>query len=139
MASLNFDSLFSDISTGAVVPSTDTFYAMLVTSTYSPNKGTHTRRSDVTNEVVGTGYTLGGAAVTLTAALDTSLHKETYTFSAVSWTTATITARACVIYKRRGGASSADNLVAYVDFGSDIVSTAGTFAVTFSAPLTIQN
>jgi hypothetical protein len=44
-----------------------------------------------------------------------------------------------VIYKHRGGASTADELVGYVDFGADIASTAGNFAVTFSTPLTIQN
>lgn len=139
MASLNYDSFFDDLSKGNVVPSTDTYKAMLVTNAYTANKGTHAKRSDVTNEVSGTGYTAGGASVTCTVASDTSLHKETYTFSNPSWSTATITARGMVIYKSRGGASSADNLVSYVDFGADIASTAGTFAVTLSSPLTIQN
>jgi hypothetical protein len=39
---------------------TDTFKAMLVTSSYTPNKDTHDKRDDVTNEVAGTGYTAGG-------------------------------------------------------------------------------
>lgn len=139
MASLIFDSFADDLSKGNIVPNTDSYKAMLVTATYTPNKGTHTKRSDVTNEVTGTGYSAGGTAVTCTVAKDTSGHKETYTFSNPSWAASTITARALVIYKSRGGASSADELVAYVDFGSDIASTAGTFSATFSSPLTIQN
>lgn len=139
MASLNFDSFFEDLSRGSIDMDTDSFKMMLVTSTFVANKGTQLKRSDVTNEVVGTGYTAGGAVTTCTVAKNTGTHVVTYSFSSVSWSTATITARAAVIYKSRGGASTADELVAYVDFGSDITSTAGTFQVTLSTPLTIQN
>lgn len=139
MASLIYDSLADDVSKGNVIASTDSFKAMLVTSTYAPNKATHAKRSDVTNEVSGTGYSAGGNSVTCTVAKDTVNHKETWTFSNPSWASSTITARAAVIYKARGGLASADELVAYVDFGADVSSTAGTFSVTFSSPLTIQN
>lgn len=139
MASLIYDSFSDDVSKGNIVGSTDTFKAMLVTSTYTPNKGTHAKRSDVTNEVTGTGYSSGGTAVTNTVASDTTNHKETWTFSNPSWASSTITAHAAVIYKSRGGLASADNLVCYVDFGADVSSTAGTFSVTFSTPLTVQN
>lgn len=139
MASLIFDSFWDDVSKGNVTPSSDTFYLMLVTSSYTPSQGSHAKRSSVTNEVSATGYTSGGSAVTLTEALNTSTHRVTYTFGSVSWTNATITARAGVIYKHRGGASSADELVCYVDFGADATSTNGTFAVTFSSPITLQN
>ncbi len=36
---------------------------MLVTSAYTPNQDTHTKRSDITNEVTGTGYTAGRATL----------------------------------------------------------------------------
>ena len=139
MASLIYDSFVFDAVTGAIDTNTDTFYAMLVTSAYTPNKKTHTKRSDVTNEVVGTGYTAGGAASVCTVTNVTASDNVTLAFAAVAWATSTITARAAVIYKRRGGASSADELVGYVDFGADITSTADTFTATFSTPLTIQN
>jgi hypothetical protein len=140
MASLLYDSLADDVSKGNVVANADSFKAMLVTSAYTPNKGTHAKRSDVTNEVAaGGGYTAGGTVVTVTVAKDTVNHKETWTFSNPSWAAATITAHALVIYKSRGGLASADELVAYVDFGADVASTGGTFSVTFSTPLTIQN
>ena len=41
---------------------TDTLKVMLCTSTYTPNQDTHQYKSDVTNEVSGTGYTATGLA-----------------------------------------------------------------------------
>jgi hypothetical protein len=106
---------------------------MLCTSTYAPNKDTHTKRSDVTNEVTGTGYTAGGNSVTVTvAAVDTANDRVDITLGGTTWTTATITARYAVYYKARGGASTADELVAVNDFGSDVTSTAATFTLNAS-------
>lgn len=139
MASLIYDSAIYDATRGVVDFDTDTFKVMLVTSTYTPNKKTHAKRSDVTNEVVGTGYTSGGTASTVTVTNVTASDNTTVAFGSVNWPTSTITARAAVIYKSRGGVSSADELVAYVDFGADITSTADTFTVTFSTPITYQN
>jgi hypothetical protein len=139
MASLIYNSALRDEAVGNIDYDTDTFYAMLVTSTYAPNKDTHDKRDDVTNEVTGTGYTAGGQAVTVSvAAVDTANDRVVITFAAHSWSTATITARGEVIYKRRGGAASADELVYYNDFGGDIASTAGTFSVAAST-ITKQN
>jgi hypothetical protein len=117
---------------------TDTFKAMLVTSTYSPNKDTHEFRDDITNEVTGAGYTAGGATSTITVTKDTANDRVTIQFGAVSWTSSTITARGLVYYKSRGGASSADEIVAYNDFGSDVASSGGTFSVAAST-ITLQN
>ena len=138
-ASLIYDSFFGDIFAGNIAVNSDTFRCMLVTSSYTPNKGTHDKRNDVTNEVTGTGYTSGGTTCTVSGSLDTTNHRYDITVTGPSWTTATITARAMVIYKYRGGASSADELMMYVDFLSDVSSTAATFAVTVTSPLRIQN
>jgi len=117
---------------------TDTFKIMLVTSSYTANKDSHDKRDDVTNEVSGTGYTAGGATVACTVTKDTANDKVTLAFASTSWATATITARGAVIYKSRGGSSNADELVAYIDFGSDVSSTAATFTVGAST-ITLQN
>jgi hypothetical protein len=138
MASLIYNSAIDDMARGAIDFDTDTFKAMLVTSTYTPNKDTDDKRNDVTNEVVGTGYTSGGVASAVTVTKDTANDKVTIAFAAVSWASSTITARGCVYYKSRGGASSADELVAYNDFGSDVSSTGGTFSVGIST-ITLQN
>lgn len=138
MASLIYNSALDDALRGLIDFDTDTFKVMLVTATYTPNKDTHTKRSDVTNEVSGTGYTAGGETATVTVTKDTANDRIDVSLGAASWATATITARAAVYYKSRGGAATADELVAYIDFGGDITSTAGTFSLTAST-LRIQN
>lgn len=138
MASLIYDSFMDDIVKNNINLSTGTFKVMLVTSAYTPVKGTHNRRTSVTNEVTGTGYTSGGQTSATTVALDTTNHRSDTTFANVQWTSSTITARACVIYNSTG-TSANDQLVAYVDFGQDVSSTSATFAITFSSPLRFQN
>jgi hypothetical protein len=131
MASLAYDSYVDDVFKGNI-DDADTYYVMLVTSSYTENRATHTKRSDVTNEVTGTGYTSGGQAVVPTFTKDTTNHRLEIVFPTVTWTTSTITARKAVYYKRRGGASSADELCFVNDFGSDVVSSGGTFTLNAS-------
>ncbi len=138
MASLIYTSFFDDLARGAIDIDTDTFYVVLTTSSYTENKDTHTKRSDVTNEVSGTGYTSGGVAVTLSITKDTANDRLDITLGGATWSTSTITARKAVYYKRRGGASSADELIAVNDFGSDVTTAAGTFTLSAST-LRIQN
>jgi hypothetical protein len=138
MASLTYNSAPYHMARGDIDFDTNTFKAMLVTSTYTPNKDSHDFRNDVTNEVSGTGYTAGGATSTVTVTKDTANDRVTIQFGAVSWASSTITARGCVYYKSRGGASSADELICYADFGSDVSSSGGTFAVAAST-ITLQN
>ncbi len=131
MASQVYDSAAFKLATGGMDMDTDTFKCMLVTSTYVPNKKTHVNRSDVTNEVTGTGYTAGGEAVTVTATNDTTNDRTDITLGAVSWAASTITARGAIYYKSTGVATT-DALVAYIDFGSDISSTNAAFALSSS-------
>lgn len=139
MASLTYNSCIDDMARGNIVFSADTFKAMLVSSSYVPDKDTHLKRSSVTNEISGTGYTTGGAVSTVTVTKDTANDRVDISFGSVNWTSATISAAAGVFYKSRGGASSADELVAYVDFGGTISSTAATFTMTATSPLRFQN
>lgn len=139
MASLIYDSFLDDLVNGNINFAVDTIKVLLVTSVYAPNKATHLRRSDVTNEVTGTGYAAGGLPSTVTCTKDTTNHQENLTFSNVTWNTATITARAAVIYKDAAGVANASPLIAYVDFGQDVSSTAAAFSVTFSSALRFQN
>jgi len=134
MANLIYNSFKRDQMNGSIDLDTDTIKMMLVTSTYTPNQDTHTKRSDVTNEVVGTGYTAGGVALAnKTVVVDNTGNTGVFDADDITIATATITARGAVLYKSRGGASTADELIAYLDFGSDISSTAGNFVITFSA------
>jgi hypothetical protein len=108
---------------------------MLASSSYTPNRDTHDFRDDVTNEVTGTnwaagGITLSGAALSFDATSD----QARWDLTDVSNATTTIaSARYGIIYKSRGGASTADELLALIDFGGDQSVTAATFAITWHA------
>ena len=120
---------------GAIDLDTDTFKIILTTSAYTPNQDTHNFRDDVTNEVVGTGYTAGGATLAgVSVTYDTATNEVRISWTDPTWPSSTITARTAVIYKSRGGAASADELLAYCTEASDITSTAGTFTVDLPAP-----
>lgn len=137
MASVVYDSFLADVFSGAANTS-HSYKALLTTSSYTEDRGAHSKRSSVTNEVSGTGYSAGGVAVTLTANLNTTTHKLTLTIGAATWSSSTITARKLVVYRARGGASSADELVCCVDNGTDLVSSSSTMqwnASTWEIPL----
>ncbi len=134
MADVIYNSFKRDIMNGAIDLDTDTINVMLVTSSYTPNQDSHTKRSDVTDEVSGAGYSTGGSALaSKVVSVDNTDNEGVFTAADLAWTTSTITARGAVLYKARGGASSADELIAYIDFGSDKVSTAGTFTIAWNA------
>jgi hypothetical protein len=84
MASLIYDNALLNEAKGLIDFDSDTFKVMLVTSSYTPDKANHAYRSSVTNEVVGTGYTAGGASAgSCTVAVDTVNHREEITLAAV--------------------------------------------------------
>jgi hypothetical protein len=126
MPSFAFNSFLPDAFKGQIID-TDTFYVMLTAAAFAADQDAHTKRSDVTNEVTGTGYTAGGQAVVPTFTKDTTNNRLQIVFPAITWPASTITARRAVYYKRRGGAASADELIAVDDFGADVVTTASTF------------
>jgi len=138
MSSLIYDSALDDQARGAIDFDTDAFKVMLCTASYAPNKATHTRRSDVSGEVVGAGYTAGGEAAVVTVTKDTINHRIDIALAGANWPTSTINARYAVYFKDRGGLAALDELVAVIDFGSNIISTAGLFSLTGST-LRIQN
>ena len=141
MASVTSNSLFKFMANGSVLlDGSHTLKAMLLTSSYTPNKD-HDYTDDVnTYEVTGTGYTAWGNSVTPTIdSVDNVNDKQTFSFSITSWPSSTITARYCAIYRYRGTTASANELICVLDFGSNQSSSAGTFAVSVTTPITIQN
>jgi hypothetical protein len=126
-----YPSFFNDVMSGSISLSADTIKLMLATSSYTYSAA-HDKRNDITNEVAnGNGYTTGGAE--LASKTVGTVGTGVFDAADVSWSASTITARYGVIYKSRGGASSADELVALIDFGGDVSSTADTFTVTWNA------
>jgi hypothetical protein len=85
-----------------------------------------------TNEVTGTGYTAGGNTLVIstspTSGNNSSNIPTAYiSFNNTSWTTATFTARAALIYNVTQGNKS----VAILDFGSDKTVSNNTFEIIF--------
>ena len=83
---------------------------------------------EITN-TSGTAYTAGGKALTsVTPTLDSST--AVCDFSDVSWTSASFTARGCLIYN---DSHSTNASVCAIDFGGDKTATSGTFTIQFPA------
>ena len=77
----------------------------------------------------GTGYTAGGKALTsVTPTLDSST--AVCDFADISWTSASFTARGCLIYN---DSHSTDASVCAIDFGGDKTATSGVFTIQFPA------
>lgn len=105
----------------------DTYKIALYTSSATLNRDT--TAYSATNEVGESGdYAAGGQALTgFSVTEDTNV--VILDFDDPEWTGATITARGALIYN----SSRSNKAVAVLDFGADVVSTAGTFHVTFPA------
>ena len=92
--------------------------------------GATTTAYTATNEVSGTGYTAKGNA--LTNVDPTSSGTTAYTdFTDSTWSTATITARGCLIYNDTITTPTADASIQVHDFESDKTSTAADFTIQF--------
>ena len=130
-----FNSFLERLNAGEIDFGDDTIKVMLSTESYVPDQDTHEFRDDVTNEVAGTGYTAGGATVEPTAVRDNVLNRLTVTLPGAAWENSTLAnVRVATYYKSRGGASSADELIAANVFPGNISTAAGALAL---APSTI--
>jgi hypothetical protein len=132
MASVIYNSFLEDLNRGAIDPDTDTIKVMLVSASYTPDVDAHTKRSDITNEVVGAGYVAGGETVVVTVTKDLVNNRVDVTLGGKVWDPATITARRAVYYKSRGGAASADELLACIEFAQDVSSSGAAWTLTAS-------
>jgi hypothetical protein len=119
----------------ALVWGTDAQQVTLHTSTYTPDQDNHDFFNDATNELTTTGgYTAGGVTLaSKTSTYDTATDTIRLDAADVSWTSSTITARRAVIWTNTAGASSTDPVIGWLDFGVDVSTSAGTFAITWDA------
>ena len=103
----------------------NTFNLALYTSDATLNKSTTAYTTS--NEVSGSGYTAKGNAltsVTPTLSTDTAVCD----FADTSFTSASFTARGCLIFN---DSATGDPAVCAIDFGSDKTVTSGTFRIQF--------
>lgn len=129
-----FGKFFLSLANKEVDFNSDTIKAMLCTSTYVPDQDAHQYKSDVTNEITGTGYTAGGVTLTTcTISYDGTTNTLKLDCDDFSWTGATFTARNLVIYDSTPGSDATRPLIMYVTFNADIPVTSSTFSVTVNA------
>ena len=109
------------------VTSGNSFKLALYTS--SATLGAATTAFTTTGQASGTNYTSGGSALTnITPVLSGTT--AVCDFADLTFGTATVTARGCMIYND----TNSDKAVAIIDFGGDKTSTAGDFTVVFPSP-----
>ena len=113
--------------------SPNTFKVALYTANADINASTTTYSTN--NEVAGTGYTAGGNTLVIstspTSGNNTLNIPTAYiSFNNTSWTSASFTARAALIYN----ATQGNKAVAVLDFGSDKTVSNDTFQIIFPTP-----
>jgi len=102
----------------------DTIKLALFTS--SATMGAGTTAFSTNQEASGTNYSSGGANLTnVTPALSGST--AVVDFADLTFSTATVTARGCLIYN----STNSNKAICAIDFGGDKTSTAGDFTVVF--------
>lgn len=127
-----YNSAMKDEAIGSIDYDTDTFFVLLVGPGYTFDRKLHTKRSDITDEVVADGYTEGGQEASIVITEDAINDRTEIELGGSIWNPSTITAYGAVYYKSRGGAASADELVYYNDFGMAVSSTNAAFTLAFS-------
>ena len=97
--------------------------------TSSATLGAGTTVYVTTGQASGTNYSAGGSALAnVTPAISGTT--AVCDFADLTFGTATITARGCMIYND----TQSDKAVAVIDFGGDKTSTAGDFTIVFPSP-----
>ena len=93
--------------------------------------GTTYTAYSASDEVSGSGYSSGGEALVNTGIGTTTVTSFT-DFTDVSWTSASFTARGCLIYNSSSiSGLTANAAVCSIDFGGDKTVSSGTFTIQF--------
>lgn len=102
---------------------TDTLKIALYTNSATLNETTTAYTTS--NEITGTGYMAGGVTIT-GVTVNSSGYTAYVSFNNPSWTSASFTARAALIYNF----SKANRSIAVLDFGSNKTVSSNTFLIT---------
>jgi len=128
MASGIYDRFKANIFNKEVDLEADTIKVMLLNNTHAFTN-THNVKADISaNEISGTGYTAGGAALAGKAVTQGTTTK--FDANDIQWTGASFTAYHAVLYD---DSLVNDDLIASIDFGGAMTVTAGTFTIQWHA------
>ena len=125
-----YNAFKASIMTGVVDLDTNEIFIALFDSTYTIDIDAHTIWSDISgSQVVGTGYTAGGTALTGGAVtVDTTDDEGVYDATDVTWEGSTLAGSSAVVYDKTSSV-----LIALMDFGAEYESSAGDFTIQFNA------
>jgi hypothetical protein len=133
MASAFYNNFKKKIQDGSIDMDTDTIKLALTTSSYTPNIDSHDFFDDITNEVVGTGYTAGGYSLAnKSVTVDTGNDRAVFDADDITSTNTTVTFRYGILYKSTGVAGTSP-LIAVIDFSTDRVYTAETVLISWNS------
>jgi hypothetical protein len=136
MTSLIYNEGKKQILDGSIDLLNDILRVALVTSSYTPDKDAHVDFGDIDNEVSGAGYitaddpTYGKELSNPSVKKNITNDRAEFNAEDVIWTTATITARAAIIFKFVNDENNDTNiLIAYIDFGKDYSASSEDFTI----------
>lgn len=143
-----YNSYKYDTLTGAISLSADAaankIAVILLSASYTPDIDAHTRYGNISAHEINVadpgrtvGYSAGGQILSAGAfAVDNSNDRGTWDNTAdITWASSTITARYAALVKIRSSGlnKELDNLIAYIDFGSNQSSSSGNFTIQWNA------
>jgi len=131
MASGIYNKLKANLANKIVDIEVDTLKIALLDSNHSFDADNNTWADVSANEVVGTGYTAGGATLAnASVTQDNTNDLAKIDADDVVWSGSTITASFAVIYD---DTLANKDLICCIDFGGDVSSTNGDFTIEFNA------
>lgn len=125
-------SFIDELTTGVHDLDSDTFKMALYDDSVTLTEDT--TAYSTTNEITGTGYTAGGATMSLASGYptqDSDTGRKSYRWDRVAWLGATFDARAALIYN----SSKSNRAVCVLDFGALRSVSSDVFQVTFPTSL----
>ncbi len=111
---------------------TQEFRISLHTSSYIPSVDGHSTMNDVTNEIIGIGYSTGGETLTsIITSIDVGTDRVYLGADDITWPNSSITARYGVIYRYVDGTPLNNPLIACIDFVTDQHSSQDVFTISW--------
>lgn len=133
MSSLVYNGAKEALLNGGFDFASDDLKVALVTGAYTADIDADEFFADISNEVSGTGYSSGGKSLSnVSVGRDDANDRAYLDADDLTWTLATFTARAAVMYQNTGTPGTS-RLLAYVDFDEDKISSGQDFTIEWHA------
>jgi hypothetical protein len=134
MADVLFNKGKTELQNGGIDLLTDTIKVALVNSGYSPDKDSDEHFDDITNEVVGSGYTSGGNALaSKTSTQDNTNDQAVFDADDLVFSAVTLSGVVAGVLYKDTGTPSTSPLIGYIDFGDTFDPDASDLTIVWNA------